>query len=104
TEVGAALGQRDVPDERGGRIKDRPAVQAFAAAPAAPEVAVNVAAHAIRNGVAAIDDHPPVGETRPADAVEHPDLARHGAADDDVELRLVRAEAETVGPWNVAGD
>src|SRR5580765_5644063 len=102
-EVGAALGERDVPDELGGRVEDRHAVQAFAAAPAAPEVAVDVAAHAVRNAVSAIDEHPAVGEARPADDVEHPDLARYRATDDDVELRLVRAEAEAIGPWNVAG-
>src|SRR5262249_60520148 len=69
-KVRAALGERDVPDELRRRVEDRHAVERLAAAPAAPEIAVDVRAHAVRDPVAAIDEHPAVGELRAADDVE----------------------------------
>src|SRR5882724_10875451 len=97
-EVGAALREQDAPYEPGGGIEDRHAIQPFAPAPAAPEVAVGIAAHPVRDPGSGIHEHAAVGERRPTvDHVEDANLARRGAADHDVELRLVRCEAEAVG-------
>src|SRR5438477_8160282 len=88
-EVGRPLGQQDVADHLALGIEDGHAVLALAAAPAAPEIAVGVHAEAVGHPLAAVDEHPAVLQLV-ADHVEHPDLARHPAADDDVELALVR--------------
>src|SRR5262249_7204758 len=82
---------------------DRHAVESLAAAPSAPEVTVDVAAHAVGNPVAAIDEYPIVRQLRPSDHVEEADLAWDRPAHHDVELRLVGTEAEPVGARDVAG-
>src|SRR5215813_3963638 len=103
-EVGAALREQDASNDLARRIEDRHTVQRVAAAPPAPEVAVDVAAHTVRNAVAGVDEKPVVGELRAAvHDVEYANLARHRAAHDDVELRLVGREAESVGPVDLAG-
>src|SRR5207237_962582 len=64
-EVGAALREADLADELAVGIEDVHAVQAFLPhAPAAPEVAVHVAAEAVRRAVAGIDELALVGELR----------------------------------------
>src|SRR4030095_13279938 len=98
-EVGAALREQDAADELARGVEDRHAIEALAAAPPAPEVAVDITAHAVWNAVAGVDEEPIVREFRPAvHDVEDANLARHGAADDDGHLRLVGREARRVGP------
>src|SRR6266446_2069512 len=89
-EIGAALREQDAADELTGRVEDRHAVVSLAAAPAAPEIAIRVAAHTVRDPLSGVDEHAPVGELRsPVDHAEDPDLARRGPADDDVQPGLV---------------
>src|SRR5581483_6787053 len=103
-EVGAALGQEDAADQPTVRVEDRHAVEPLAAAPPAPEIAVDVAAHAVGDAGPRVDEHAPVGERGAARYhVEHPDLARHRAGHHHVEAALVGREAEAVGPWDVPG-
>src|SRR5215510_9400905 len=100
-EVGRALRQEDVPDHLALGVEDRHAVVALAATPAAPEVAVGVHAEPIGHALAAVDEHPAVLHLVP-DNVEGADLARHRAADDDVERALVGREGEAVRARDVA--
>src|SRR6266851_2432794 len=103
-EVGAALGQQDAADELGVGIVDRDAVEPLAPAPAAPEVAVGVAAQAVRDARPRVDEDAAVGERGAArDHVEHADLARHRSRHHHVEPALVGGEAEAVGARDVAG-
>ena len=61
-EVGAALGQRDAADHDAVGREDHDAVEfGIAHAPAAPQIAVDVAAHAVRRAGAGVDEHALVG-------------------------------------------
>src|SRR5262249_55085633 len=97
-EVGAALGQQEAADQLPVGSDDRPPVQALAAAPPAPEIAVGVAAYAVWESWPRVDEQAAAGEPGPAvDDVEHADLPRSRPAHDHVELRLVRRKAKSVG-------
>src|SRR5258705_12147019 len=61
-EVGAALRQQDAADELGVRIVDRDTVESLPPAPAPPEVAVGVAAQAVRDAGPVVVEDPAVGE------------------------------------------
>src|SRR5215831_16367194 len=79
-QVGAALGQEYAPDELALGVPDSHAVVPFAAAPAAPEVALGVDAEAVGNAGPAVDEHLSVRHPRAVvDHVVDADLARHRA-------------------------
>ena len=62
-DIGAALGQRDAADRRAvGRIDHHAVEFGIAHAPAAPQIAVDVAAHAVRRAGTGVDQHPLVGD------------------------------------------
>src|SRR5579871_2033651 len=86
-EVGAALGQRDVADGLALRIEDAHAVELIGHAPATPQIAVDVAAKAVRRTVRArVDQHLAVRELAPvADHVTDENASRLRARFDDVE-------------------
>src|SRR5438552_18004707 len=54
--VRAALGKMNVPDRFGRGREDAYAIESFAAAPAAPEIAFEIEAETVRNAGAAIDE------------------------------------------------
>src|SRR6266478_1405998 len=104
-EVGAALGEQVATDDPTVGIVDRDPVEPLAPTPAAPEVAVGVAAHPVRDAGSRVDEDAAVGERGAVvDHVEDADLARHRPRHHHVEAALVGREAETVGPRDVAGD
>src|SRR6185312_13761932 len=82
------------------------AVQFRAHPPAAPQIAVDIAAEAVGRALAEIGEIPAVLqlETVVGD-VEHADRAlRLSARLDDVKARFARREAETVRPADIVGD
>src|SRR5258708_13795836 len=99
-DVGAALWQRDRADPLAFRIEHQDAVQSFAGAPAAPEVAVGVATEAVRRlGRFAGHEWLAAGKLGAiVDDVVDADQARHIAEVDDILLALARGEAKPVGP------
>src|SRR4051812_44484378 len=61
-EVGAALGPRDAADQHAAGRVDHDAVEfGTAHAPAAPQIAVDVAAHAVGRAGTGVDEYPFVG-------------------------------------------
>ncbi len=106
-EVGAALGQRDAADHDAiGRVDHHAVELGVAHAPAAPQIAVDVAAHAVRRAGARIDEHALVGDLVAARRhVIGKDLAvRHAAGFHDVEDLLVRRETQSVRPEHAFRD
>src|SRR6266446_669042 len=103
-DVGAAFGERDRADPLAVRIEHHDAVEPFAGAPAAPQMAVGVAAEAVRRlGRLAGHEWLAAGKLGAVvDDVIDPDEARHIAEVDDIHLPLVRREAQPVGP-DIAG-
>src|SRR5437870_5832358 len=93
TKIGATLRQRDETDPLAGRIEHHHAVERRTHAPAGPDVAVDVAAEAIRRLVRlASDPWPLVGKLGAVHHVEQMDDARARAAIDDIELALIGGE------------
>ncbi len=71
TEICAAFGQGDAADQRALGVKDLHAVQPWRShTPAAPEIAVNIAAHAVWRADAGIDEDPIVLQEFAIDDVE----------------------------------
>src|SRR5262249_52724682 len=103
-EVGAALGQANAADQRAVGREHAHAVELGAAdAPADPEIAIDVTAHAVRIAALPVDEHAATGEL-PAvvDHVEDADQAVGIAARlRNVELLLVGREADAVRPREV---
>ena len=99
-QIGAALGQPDAADGRAFRIEHEHAVQRVAPhAPAAPEIAVDVAANAIRRAAGTSVDEEPLVLQAAAIHVEGEDLPRrHRAGFDEVENRLIGRKAKAVRP------
>src|SRR5882724_7083365 len=63
TKIGAALGQRDAPDHDAvWRVDDDAVEFGIAHAPAAPQIAVDVAAHAVGGAGAGVDEDALVGD------------------------------------------
>src|SRR5205085_11598120 len=87
-DVGAALGQRNFSDALAVAIEDNHAVVWIAHAPAAPEIAVHIAAETVRRlAGGAGHERAAVGELAAVvDHVEHLDYARIGARLHDVHL------------------
>jgi hypothetical protein len=83
-EVGAALRQVNAQHHRAVRIEHHDTVLGLAAAPPAPQVALDVAAEAVGDAGAAVHEDTLVGQ-RVAGHVEDVDQARAGAALDHVE-------------------
>src|SRR5262245_12859864 len=103
-EVGGALRQRDEADRLAAGIEHLDAVELGAHAPAAPQIAIDVDAETVRRLVAlATDQFAAVGEF--GAVVGHVELVdgARAAAFDDVKLRLVGRERETVRPLHQAG-
>src|SRR5260221_7511646 len=104
-KIGAALGQRDAADRLPRRREDHHTVETVLAhAPAGPEIAVDVAAEAVRRARAGIDEDPALGELLAVgDDVVDADQARYRAGLHDVHLLLVRREAQPVRPVDALG-
>ena len=106
-EIGAALGQRDAADHDAvGRV-DHDAVEfGIAHAPAAPQIAVDVAAHAVGRAGAGVDEHALVGNRVAAgrDVIGEDLAVRHAAGFHDIEDFFVRRKAQPVGPEHAFGD
>src|SRR5258707_13312637 len=106
-KVGAALGQRDAADQHAvGRV-DHDAVElGIAHAPAASQIAVDVAAHAVGRAGTGVDEHPLVGNPVAAGAyIIGKNLAvGHAARFHDVEDFFVRRKAKPVRPEHAFGD
>src|SRR5579864_9187929 len=105
-DVRAALRQRDMADRLTLRREHADTVEFVGAhAPAAPQVAVDVDAKAVRRSLASIDQHAVVFERACVAAhIEHADLARHLARGYDVEQRLIRRKRESVRARDVVRD
>src|ERR1700686_207152 len=63
-DIRAALRQVDAADRRAGLIEDQNAVEALAAGPPAPQIAVHVEAQAVATALFDADEHAAVGEPR----------------------------------------
>src|SRR6185312_15820527 len=87
TEVGGALGQRDASDHRSIGGEDGDAVELGAHPPAAPQIAVDIAAEAVGRSLAEVGEVAAVGQPGSvAGHIEYPDRAlRLGPRLDDVE-------------------
>ena len=106
-EVGAALGQGDAADHDAVGREHHDAVEfGIAHAPAAPQIAVDVGAHAVGRAGAGVDEDALVGKLVAAgrDVIGENLAGRHAAEFDDVENLLVRREAQPVRPQNALGD
>ena len=91
-QIGATFRQIDTSDQFALRIEYRHAVEAFLAhTPAAPQIAVDIAAKSIRRAIGfGGDQGAPIAE--PATVVEHikrVDFAQRRTGDDDIEFRFV---------------
>src|SRR6185437_15540828 len=75
-------------------------------APAAPQIAVDVATHAVRRARAGIDEHPLVGNRRAIgrDIVGEDLAVRHAARFHDIKNLLIRRKAQAVRPEHAFGD
>src|SRR6516165_11961548 len=96
-EIGGPLGQGDEADGLAGRVENLHSVQLRAAhAPAAPQIAVDVAAEAVGRAIRfGGDEGAAVRELVVVDVIDA-DHARRHAGLDDVELLLVGREGEPV--------
>src|SRR5262245_45160698 len=103
--VGGPFGQHDLADAFAVGREHDDAVVALAHPPAAPQIAVDVAAEAVRRlALRAGDEDAAVGELRAVvDHVEDADHAWREPGLDDVHPALVRREAESVWAVDVAG-
>ena len=96
-QIGAALGQCDAADHRAVGGENRDPVQGLAHPPAAPQIAVDIAAEAVGRAVAEIGEVARVGEAGAVgDDIEDGDRARPGSRFDDVNARFVGREGEAV--------
>ena len=105
-DVGASFRQRNAPDR--GRIggKHHDAVEGgIAHTPAAPQIAVGIAAYAVRGSAPGVEEKAAIGDS--AAAVDHvidADFAIGDAARlHDIEQPPVRREGEAVGPEHIVG-
>src|SRR5689334_12909935 len=106
-DVGTALGQGYVADGRGVGCKDAHTIEIGPAhAPAAPEIAVGIAAHAIWRAGSCVQEDAAVAESGAVlrEVVDLELAVGHSARLHDVELALVGREAEPVGPEDIIGD
>ena len=106
-DIGRPLGQRNEADRLAFRIEDPdPVLLVVAHPPAAPKIAVDVAAEAVRCPARlGGDEGAAVGELGAVvDHVVSADYARHHAGLDDVELGLVGRKGEPVRAVDVASD
>src|SRR6185312_7097226 len=105
TQIGAALRQRNMADRLALRREHAHAVELGGHAPAAPQIAVDIAAETVRRAArAGVDDDAAVGDlVAVADHVIGEDAPRLAARLDDVEDRLVRRESEAVRRIDAVG-
>src|SRR5262249_16731291 len=97
---GAGPGERDGADTLAFRIEHHDAVEAFAGAPAAPQIAVGIAAEAVRR-FRRFARHERLAAAEFGavfDDVVDSDQARNIAEVDDIHFPLVRREAQPVRP------
>src|SRR5579872_4418699 len=104
-QIGAAFGQGDAADHLAVRGDYDHSVQPLAGAPAAPQIAMDIAAEAVRRAVADIGERASIGEPGAVigDVIDA-DCPRPGARLDDVHAGLVGRKAEPVRAVDVAGD
>ena len=104
TQIGATLGQRDVPDHRAIGGENRDAVEFRRHSPPAPQISVDVATKAVWGAVTRIDENAAIGQPSALiDDVEDAYQPRPSARFDDVKLLLVGREAQSVRPIDVTG-
>src|SRR5260370_17236846 len=100
-KVGAALGQRDAADQYAvGRVDHHAIEFGIAHAPAAPQIAVDVATHAVGRAGAGVDEHALVGNLVAAwrDVISEDLAVRHAARFHDLKDLFVRRDANPGGP------
>src|SRR5947209_9475141 len=90
-------------DHRRVGCKDSNAIEARRHAPAAPQIAFDIAAEAVRRSFAGVDKDAPIAEPGAVvDHVENANEAWSGAGLDDVELALIGRKTKAVWPIDVA--
>ncbi len=99
-DIGGALRQRDGADPLALRIEHRHAVDVRTGAPAAPQIAINIAAIAVRIGTRlAGHEDADIGELGALlHHVSHPNDARGRKVVDQINLLLVGREGKPIGP------
>src|SRR5262249_30757547 len=104
-QIGAALGQGDMADHRCIRAEDGDPVEPYSHAPAAPQIALDIAAEPVGCPFPRIDEDSAVGEPRAvSDNVEYADEPRAGTRLDDVKLGFIGGKAQAVRAVDIAAD